>query len=423
MAKNKNGKELGKGISQRKDGRYSARFVTQGGKRVEKYFHSLHEARNWLLQAKAQEVVNADSVSLPEDAVEEAEAPLSPATTVDDWFDFCQTTLWADLAPNTRRNRQERYDFNIKPLIGHLSLENVKPLHCISILNGMEKPYNKQGKVYAGSTIRQTYIVLGIMFRAAVDNGFLLRHPMDGISFKKPVRAVDDIRFLSVEEQKRFLAAADASHNSRQYRLLLETGLRTGELVGLTFGDIDFVNRTLTVNRSLEYRHSAGEWRAGPPKSMAGYRTIHLTQTAMDILTQLKEEQPYRKEAPELEQILPYKDKRANNIRYLHMKDLVFINFRTGMPTKNSAYDTHLYKLCEKAGIRPFCMHALRHTFATRCIEYGIRPKVLQQILGHSSLKTTMDRYVHNTEDAMADAVILFEEGCRENGVNFLKMA
>ena len=271
--------------------------------------------------------------------------------------------------------------------------------------------------MYAGSTLRQTYIVLGVMFRAAVDNGFLQKHPMDGVTFKKPVRAIDDIRFLSLDEQKRFLEVAAASHNSRQYRLLLETGLRTGEMVGLTFNDIDFVHRTLTVNRSLEYRYSTGEWRAGPPKSMASYRTIHLTQTAMDILTQLAEERPYRKEAPELNLILSYKDKRANNIRYLDMRDLVFINFRTGMPSKNSAYDTHLYKLCEKAGIRPFCMHALRHTFATRCIEYGIRPKVLQQILGHASLKTTMDRYIHNTEDSMTDAVGLFEQGCRENGV------
>ncbi len=94
------------------------------------------------------------------------------------------------------------------------------------------------------------------------------------------------------------------------------------------------------------------------------------------------------------------------------MKDLVFVNFRTGMPAKNSSYDTHLYKLCDKAGIDHFCMHALRHTFATRCIEFGIRPKVLQQILGHSSLKTTMDTYVHNTNETMTDAVEIFERGC-----------
>ena len=90
------------------------------------------------------------------------------------------------------------------------------------------------------------------------------------------------------------------------------------------------------------------------------------------------------------------------------MKDLVFVHYRTGETNKNSSYDTHLDKLCTAAGIRRICMHALRHTYATRAIERGVPPKVLQQLLGHVSIKTTMDRYVHVTYDSMEKAVQLF---------------
>ena len=103
------------------------------------------------------------------------------------------------------------------------------------------------------------------------------------------------------------------------------------------------------------------------------------------------------------------------------MQDLVFINFRTGMPNKNSSYDTHLYKLCDEAGIKRFCMHALHHTYATRAIESGMQPKTLQKLLGHSSLKMTMDRYVHVTDDSMEMGIKLFEQGQLENGLAVAK--
>ena len=87
------------------------------------------------------------------------------------------------------------------------------------------------------------------------------------------------------------------------------------------------------------------------------------------------------------------------------MRDLVFVNWRTGEPAKNSSYDTHLYKLCDEAGIKRFCMHALRHTYATRATERGVQPNVLPQLLGHASIKTPMDRYVHVTDDSLVNAI------------------
>ena len=72
---------------------------------------------------------------------------------------------------------------------------------------------------------------------------------------------------------------------------------------------------------------------------------------------------------------------------------------KKGTPVKNSTYDTALFKICDKAQIPRFSMHVLRHTFATRCIEGGMKPKTLQIILGHSNIGITMNLYVHTTEE------------------------
>ena len=388
MGKNLKGKECGKGICQRKDGLYCARFVNKYGKRQDRYFITLPEARNWLEKAKYEDKYS--------------EIPDPSDMTVDDWFDYWINNIVCDLAPNTRRNYRERYEHNIQPLIGSMKLADVKPLHCKMVLNQMNADY-------AGSTIRQAYITMGTMLKSALMNDLITKHPMNGVQYTKPVRAVNDIKFLTIEEQKEFLDIAKRSHNYNQYALILETGLRTGEMIGLTWDAIDWEKQTLTVEKTLEYRHKQGYWRAGPPKTKQSYRTIPLTSTAYEILKSLYLNRHSRKESELLSQVLEYIDRRTGKTRKFYMRDLVFVNWRTGEPAKNSSYDTHLYKLCDEAKIKRFCMHALRHTYATRAIESGMQPKVLQKLLGHASIKTTMDRYVHVTDDSLLKAVQQFE--------------
>lgn len=390
MGKSLKGKELGKGIGQRKDGLYYARCTGKAGKRFEKCFQNLRDAQNWQKEQQFHQLYPSIK-------------PKPVPMTVNAWETFWRENLLTGLAANTIRNYRERYEKNVKPILGDMLLTDVKPMHCKTVLNSMNASY-------AGSTIRQTYITMGTMFKAAKENGLIDTHPLDGVRFEASVKAPDEIHFLTVTEQAKFMEAAKRSHNYAQYALILETGLRTGEMIGLTWDAIDWERHTLTVNKTLEFRYKQQEWRAGPPKTKKSYRTIPLTDTAYQILWDLYQVREYRKEATELDKVLTYVDRRTAEKAKMNMRDLVFINFRTGMPAKNSSYDTHLYKLCDRAGIEHFCMHALRHTYATRAIERGMPPKVLQKLLGHASIKTTMDKYVHVTDDSLFQAVRQFEE-------------
>ena len=99
MGKNLKGRECGKGICQRKDGKYAARFTDKNGKRHEKHFPTLPEAKNWLADAQYEEKHDIHNPS--------------SEMTVDAWFEFWITNLIADFSPNTRRNYRERYEYNI----------------------------------------------------------------------------------------------------------------------------------------------------------------------------------------------------------------------------------------------------------------------------------------------------------------------
>ena len=111
MGKNLKGKECGKGICQRKDGLYYARFVDKTGKRHEKYLPTLPEARNWIEESKYADA--HEDVFVATD------------TTVDQWFDFWIENIVGDLAPNTLRNYRERYKQNTQPIIGKMLLSEL----------------------------------------------------------------------------------------------------------------------------------------------------------------------------------------------------------------------------------------------------------------------------------------------------------
>lgn len=360
MGKDLKGKEIGAGIVQQLNGTYFARFVDKFGKRRTKRSKKLQEVKQWL----------ADATYIDQ------HSDLDQATDmlVDAWFDYWIGIKKQTVRPNTVRNYSERYERNIKGVIGNKLLTDVKPIHCRKIFSDMAD------EGYKTTTIYQTRIALYNMFEFARENDVLIANPCKKSLKSDMGKPSDKKEALTIDAQKKFLEAVVGYSYENQYRFVLQTGLRTGELIGLKWSDIDFENRTMKIERTMEYRYKVGEWRVGPPKSKSGYRTIPLTDEAICILENQRSKNKSLKLVP------------------MEWKDIVFL-CRKGTPVKNSTYDTGLFKYCDRVGIPRFSMHVLRHTFATRCIEGGMKPKTLQKILGHSNIGITMNLYVHITED------------------------
>ena len=360
MGKDLKGKEIGDGIYQQPNGTYCARFVDKFGRRKSKRSKKLQEVRQWI----------ADATYIDE------HSDLDQATDmiVDAWFDYWISIKKQTVRPNTVRNYSERYERNIKDVIGKKLLTEVKPIHCQTIFSKMAE------EGYKTTTIYQTRIALYNMLEFARENDVLITNPCKKSVKSDMGKPSTKKEALTIDVQKKFLEAVVGYSYENQYRFVLQTGLRTGELVGLKWDDIDFEKKTITISRTMEFRYKVGEWRVGPPKSKSGYRTIPLTDEAIRILKAQKE--------------------KNSKIKVINMEwtDQVFL-CKKGEPVKNSTYDTALFKICDKIGIKNFSMHVLRHTFATRCIEAGMMPKTLQKILGHSNIGITMNLYVHITED------------------------
>ena len=373
MGKSLKGKELGIGITQRKDGRYSAKFKSRSGKRVEKYFDKLPEARKWLSEAKYED--------------DHGNIGSSSDMTVDAWFKYWITEIKGKtIRWSTISNYKDRYNKNIKDCIGNMVISDVRPMHCQNILNIMEDAG------YAGSTMEYTKVTLSAFFSDALENGLITSNPVT-----KNVKCIkgkeNDIRFMTVEEQEKFLNAAKESVNYLHFLFVLQTGVRSSELRGIKWEDIDFKRRILYIRRSVVYDSYNAKFITGEPKTSAGYRNIPLTPIAYDILTKIKQNI----------------ESENRKIIVLEFADHVFLNIN-GKLSANPGYDKCLRIICNKAGIERVTMHTLRHTFATRCIESGMKPKTLQKILGHSTISMTMDLYVHVTDNEKEKEMKKFSE-------------
>lgn len=383
MGKDLKGKELGVGLNQRKDGRYQARFTKTNGKRSEKNFVKISEAREWLAREKYLDN-NLNECNM----------------TVDEWYHYWIENFKEGIVKdNTTKNYRSRYEKNIKKSLGEMKLTDVKQIHCQKILNNM---FNSAK--YSYGTMELVAITMHAIFKGAVENEYISRNPADNLKVKRRDNDKEERRVLTIEEQKIFKEYAKSTIYYNAYCLVLETGLRSGEIGGLRWEDIDFDNKFLYVNRTMLQNAKKGGFYYGTPKSKLSKRKIPLTNEAINILSNQK--------------IVQNKLKFDNPNWATEWNGLVFTTIN-GNPVGSSTFTTMMSRIVARINkdrvvssidgkyeeFEHCYMHSLRHTFATRCIEKGIQPKTLQKILGHSTIQVTMDLYVHVTDEHLADEI------------------
>jgi integrase len=198
-----------------------------------------------------------------------------------------------------------------------------------------------------------------------------------------------EVNVLSGEQVKALVREAAGERNEALFVLAVHTGLRQGEILGLKWTDIDLDAKRLSVSRAL--KKVEGGWDFGPPKNSASRRSVPLSKTASAALRSHRTRQ--NEEGP-----------RAPGWQD---HGLVFPS-RVGTPSdRSNIYRVEYLPLLQRSGLgdEGFTFHSLRHTFASELFRQGRRPKVIQTLLGHSSIMQTMDTYSHLLDGVDDDEV------------------
>ncbi|MDD6587974.1 MAG: tyrosine-type recombinase/integrase [Anaerobutyricum hallii] len=374
------------------DGRYSYRFTDENGKRHTVYAKSLDELR------KKEDEIHYDRM----DGIRLDHRGITVNELYDQYIDSR-----TDLKDATRNNYNYVYNHFVRDGFGKRKIADVN-------FSTVMKFYRHiiDDLVVKPNSLESVHTILHPVFQRAVRDQYIRNNPTDGAmgeikksrNWEKPKR-----RALTIEEQNAFVDFLKESktyeHWKNMFTLFLGTGCRVSELVGLRWEDCDFENNIISINHGLTYRQDADgkcRFHISTPKTDAGIREIPMLKDVRSAL--LAEREKQLAEGPCKSEIDGYKNFVFKN-RDGGVVNPESINRAIGRIVKEINEAEAKKAETEQIIIHHFSVHNLRHTFCTRFCENETNLKVIQDIMGHSDIQTTMNVYAEATREKKQSSI------------------